>query len=166
MGCDFRSIKSFHFSNINNNHRDILCYCNFSLNTHPVRRYIYNCIKNKSFITFEHMGNFLNYTISRDTFYKNLNNSKYVICPRGNALDSFRFYDTIYSGAIPIIVKNNFHDLPFFKNVPILFLNNESEYNSLTSELLNEKYDELIKKRGYYYNLDMNNFLSYLCKKN
>ena len=48
MGCDFRSIKSFHFSNINNNHRDILCYCNFSLNTRPVRRYIYNCIKNKT----------------------------------------------------------------------------------------------------------------------
>lgn len=168
MGSDFRSIKSFSKLNIDNNNRSILCYCNFSLNTHPKRHLIYSLIKNKKFITFDHMGNFLNYSISSDQFYTNLSNSKFVICPRGNALDTFRFYDTIYAGAIPIVVKQHFHNSDFFKDIPILFMDDEKDFEKLSENFLENKYEELIKKKkSYYKNLDMNNFIDeiLLCNK-
>jgi len=162
MGCDFRSISSFSKANLYNNDK-ILCYCNFSLNTHPVRKEIYEIIKNKSFIKFENMQTFLNYSISRDEFFSQLGKSKFVICPRGNAIDTFRFYDTLYSGAIPIVVREHFHKLHFFENKPILYLENVNEFKNLTEEFLNKKYDELIKyKENNYLSLDFNIFINNL----
>lgn len=160
MGCDFRSIKSFSKANINNNKRDILCYCNFSLNTHSSRNHVYDLLKNKSFITIENMGEFLNYSISRDEFFKKLGTSKFVLCPRGNAMDTFRLYDTIYAGAIPIVVKETFHDSSFFQGIPILYLENNEAFKNLTESFLNEKYDELVKyKKTYYEGLDFKAFI-------
>ena len=114
MGSDFRSISSFCKADFNNNERDILCYCNFSLDTHDDRRVVYNLIKNKSFITIENMRTFLNYAISRDDFFLQLGRAKFTICPRGNALDTFRFYDSLYAGSIPIVIRQEFHNSDFF----------------------------------------------------
>lgn len=161
MGSDFRSIDSFGKADIRNTKRPILCYCNFSIDTHPSRKRIYNSIKDKQFIKFEHMGKFLKYGLSRDDFFKRLNDSKFVICPRGNARDTFRFYDTIYSGAIPIVIRERFHDTDYFKGVPILFLKDESEFETLTEDFLNKSYLRLSRmKRTYYPGLDMNNLIS------
>lgn len=168
MGCDFRSINSFNKAYINNN-RNILCYCNFSTNTHPIRTHIYNNIKNKDFIMFENMGTFLNYSISRDTFFERLGTSKYTICPRGNGIDTFRFYDAIYSGSIPIVVKEHFHNLKIFEDIPILFLEKEEDYKDLTKDFLEEKYVELSKKiksniENNYENFDFSNFINNIKK--
>jgi len=158
MGRDFRSIDSFQNSTIMNNNRSILCYCNYSLDTYPLRKVIFNDIRTKHFIRFENMGTFLNYTISRDVFFQRLNNSKFVICPRGNGLDTFRFYDSIYSGAIPIVVKCKFHH--YFQDAPILFLENEGEYKNLTEDYLNEMYEKLkYKKSDYYKSMDFNTWI-------
>ena len=109
--------------------------------------------------------NFWNYSISRDDFFKQLGRSKFVLCPVGNANDTFRFYDTIYSGAIPIVVKQYYHDLPIFEGVPILYLNNYEEFKNLTEDFLNKKYDELIPyKKKYYPNFDFSNFISNIKK--
>lgn len=162
MGCDFRSIQCFGRTDIANEQRDILCYCNFSVDTHPIRKQIYQEIANKEFITFRHMGRYSSYNISREQFFDDLNNSKFVICPRGNAIDTFRFYDTIYAGAIPIVIRTNYHNLPFFENVPILFLENESEFKNLTEEFLHKQYETLIKNKGFYPKLDFDNFINEL----
>jgi hypothetical protein len=175
MGSDFRSISSFKKSdinkaninkaNINNKERNILCYCNFSLDTHKSRINIFNYIKNKSFITFESMGTFLKYSISRDTFFERLGNSKFTICPRGNARDTFRFYDSIYSGSIPIVVREQFHNLKLFDNIPILFLNHELDFEDLTEEFLEKKYIELMPKvKNYYESLDFNEMIKEISK--
>jgi len=155
MGSDFRSIQSFSKANIQNKNRNILCYCNFSLNTHNDRKSILALVKNNKDILIENMGTFLKYSISRDTFFKRLGNSKFVICPRGNALDTFRFYDTIYAGAIPIVVKENFHNEEYFKDIPILFLNSINEFKLLNKTFLDSKYDLLkCQLKNYYNNLD------------
>jgi len=163
MGSDFRSISSFPYANMLNEKRPILCYCNFSLNTHSDRRDIFQYLKPKPFITFENMGNFMQYSISRDTFFKRLTNSKFTICPRGNALDTFRFFDVLYAGSIPIIVKESFHNDPRFNNLPILFLNKKEDYLQLSRRFLLNKYAELsAKKRSYYPELDFNVFINNL----
>ena len=71
-------------------------------------------------------------------------------------------YDTIYAGAIPIVVRTNYHKLPFFENVPILFLEKEEDYKNLTEDFLNKEYDILIKKKGLCYWLDFDNFINEL----
>ena len=160
MGSDFRSIDSFSKADINNKTRNILCYCNFSLTTHSDRRIIYKNLKNKKCINFENMGVFMNYSISRDTFFERIGNSKFVICPRGNAIDTFRFYDTIYAGAIPIIVKENYHDEEYFEEIPILFLKNKNEFKKINKEFLEKKYEELKPKlKNFYKKFDFNYFM-------
>lgn len=160
MGCDFRSISSFKKASIENDKRPILCYCNFSLNTHADRKIIYNILKPKKFITFEHMQNFLNYSISRDKFFERLGTSKFTVCPRGNALDTFRFYDTVYSGSIPIVVKESFHSLPIFQDIPVLFLDKITDFQNITSEYLEKKYIELSRKKSKFYRgFDFNSFI-------
>jgi uncharacterized protein (DUF2164 family) len=155
MGRDFRSVASFRLSDIDNENRPILCYCNFSVNTCPAREGIYNDLKKKSFITFEHMGNWMSYNISRDHFYTQLSNSKFTVCPRGNALDTFRFYDALYSGSIPIVVKTGYHQN--FNDLPILFLERDEDYGTLTKEYLEEQYKAIKqKKHKYYRQLDFN----------
>lgn len=165
MGRDFRSIDEFKFSDPDNKDRNILCYCNFSLDTHRDREEIYDLIRDKDFITFKHMGKWLKYDVSREQFMRDLSNSKFVICPRGKAYDTFRFYDTLYSGSIPIVIRLPFHK--YFEDLPILFLDSIESFSSLTEEYLEDEYKKLIlKKRSYYRELDMDWWISKIKKNN
>lgn len=46
---------------------------------------------------------------------------KYVLCPRGNGIDTHRFWETLYRGSIPIVERSEWsqslrkHDLPFIE---------------------------------------------------
>ena len=161
MGRDFRSIAQFSMQTTIYR-RDTLCYCNYSLNTHPSRTIIYDHLKEKPFVLFEHMGEFLGYNVSRDTFFERLYTSKFTICPRGNALDTFRFYDALYCGCIPIVVRSNHHH--YFDELPVLFLESEHDFAGLTEEFLDEQYRLLSKrKRTYYPELDLNYWLNIVC---
>jgi hypothetical protein len=160
MGRDRRSILEFSIKP--DGKKDILCYCNFSTNTHPSRQKIYESLKNKTFIEFEHMGNFLAYEdthhLSRENFFQKLCRSKFTICPRGNAIDTFRFYDSLYCDCIPIVVKTHFHK--HFEHLPILFIDNDAQFQDLTKEYLEQKYEILIKrKKKYFHELDMKYWL-------
>lgn len=168
VGRDFRSISSFKYSNSTITNRPILCYCNFSVRfpgygDFEPRIFVYNTLKHKKFVTFEHMDHWLKYSLSRDDFFKKLSMSKFVVCPIGVGLDCFKFYDAIYSGAIPIVVKEVFHDEAFFNDVPILYLDSINEFKNLTEDFLNQKYEELSPKiKSYYQGLDMDLFLKNL----
>ena len=41
--------------------------------------------------------------------------SVFVLCPRGNNLETFRFYEALESGAIPIFVKGSSVDYDFIE---------------------------------------------------
>ena len=80
-----------------------------------------------------------------ENFYKTLNQCKFVICPRGNGLETYRFYDSLYSGAIPIVVKEGIlYDK--FKDLPVLILEKIEDFGLLTEDYLNKQYDILSKK--------------------
>ena len=159
LGRDFRSQHLFHrfpprFK------KETLCYCNFSINTHPVRKDIYQQIKDKPFINFDHMGGFRNYSISRYDFYSKLSKSKFAICPRGYGIDTFRLWDSLYLGTIPIVVAEaTFHEK--LRDLPILFLDSYNDYTSLTRQFLEEKYQEMLYKKYNYKKL----YLSYWINK-
>jgi len=155
MGGDY-NFKDHHL--IKKREKNILCYCNYALSTHRDRQYIYHSIKDIKFIKFEGMSKAFNKnSIPRSTFYKRLLGSKFVICPRGNSLDTHRFYDTIYAGGIPIVVREYYHSEKLFGNIPILFLKNREEFQYLTAQFLENKYIKLSKRiKKYYKSLDFN----------
>ena len=150
--------------------RDILCWCNFSLNKisdkNNTRYKIYNLLKNKPWIDLFVKEKFpkpiyktkknINWEIN---YYKKLNRTKFMICPIGNGLETYRFYDSLYSGAIPIVVKEGIlYDK--FKDLPVLILEKIEDFGLLTEEYLNEQYDILSKKfKEYQPLLDMNFWL-------
>lgn len=158
MGRDFRSAYLFYIKGPNYKKNNLL-YCNFSVNTHPIRKEVYETIKSKSFIKFGHMGNFLQYSITRPEFYDNLAESKFCLCPRGNGIDTFRMWDSLYLGTIPIVVKEAaFHDL--LVDLPILFLEDYSMISKLSEEFLEEKYEEMVNKRYNYELLKLDHWIS------
>jgi hypothetical protein len=159
MGRDFRSAYLFDTLSPTTD-RPYLCYCNFSVSTHPVREAIYESIKSREFMEFDHMGKFLSYSLTREGFYKKLGASKFALCPRGNGIDTFRMWDCLYCGTIPIVVKEAvFHKE--LEDLPVLFIDTPEDYAKLSESYLEQKYLELKKKMYNYEKL----LLSYWFKR-
>jgi len=170
MGRDFRARESFRIDS-KDLKRDILAYCNFSLNTHWTRKAIKSFVQDKPFIKKENIGerrkgSKRSWTMSNNDFFLRLQSSKFVICPRGSAPDSFRFYDTLYSGAIPIVIKHSMYDQFDHSELPILFLEHQKDYQKITENFLNEQYNILSKKiQPYYKTLDFNHWIKKIKKE-
>lgn len=97
--------------------------------------------------------------LDRPAFIAALERSKFVLCPRGNGIDTFRFYDTIYAGAIPIVVREPFHDA--FEHVPILFVESLRDLGALTESFVQTEYERLgPRRRAYYAVLDFDTWLA------
>ena len=62
---------------------------------------------------------------------KQIGNSKYVLCPRGNGLDTHRYYETILMGSIPIVENSTIYSI--FKESTTLVL---SSFKDLTQMML------------------------------
>lgn len=63
---------------------------------------------------------------------ENINDYKFVLCPRGVGTDTHRFWEVLLTNSIPIVEKNNLSD--FYKNFPCIIVNKFSDINK---ELLN-----------------------------
>jgi hypothetical protein len=81
------------------------------LNTHPVRQIIPEVLGRKDFchITEDFFG-FLpeeDKVVLRQKWIDVLKNSKYILCPRGAGLNTFRFFETLAFGRIPVLVSDD-----------------------------------------------------------
>jgi hypothetical protein len=79
-----------------------------------------------------------NYSNHSAQYRKNLLESDYVLCPRGFANTSIRFYETLSSGATPILI-NSGSDLPKLGNEKFW------ESNIITVDLLGNWMDIIQK---------------------
>lgn len=110
MGRDFRLAKSAYLDKKFDAPlmKDIACYANFSSNTHHSRSDLESACHLNPSIHTEHLGSkFLHYKVSYEDFLAHMSRSKFCLCPRGNGFDSFRFWDSLYMGAIPIITDDS-----------------------------------------------------------
>ena len=82
-----------------------------------------------------------NKRVPYSVFLYNLSQSKFMICPRGNAIDCHRNWEVIYMRRVPIMKRHPYLEV-LFKEYPILFVN---EYSEITKELL-EKNDYLFEQ--------------------
>ena len=66
------------------------------------------------------------------TFLSNLSNSKFMICPIGNAIDCHRYWEVLYMRRVPVMTRDPYLQ-KLFENYPVLFVD---KYSDVTEELL------------------------------
>jgi hypothetical protein len=158
----FPKFNHFHFKS---NHKEKLCYANFGLCIdrwfgNP-RNEVVEYIKKKPFIFYENIvsADLVNRnTMNIDHFYENISKSKFAICPRGCGIDTYRLWDCICLGCIPIVEKYGGYE--HFTDLPILFIDSFREYDLLTEDYLNQTYSDFLTRDftyeklsiGYWYN--------------
>ena len=153
LGRDYKNRHLFPVvDNLARNEKNTLCYYNCTLPPQVLHWYgmirtnIYKMIKrnNMNFIDVEYCNmhpRTYNDSITLN-YYKKILASKFMICPRGCGIDTYRMWDCIYLGCIPIIEKyegyNQFNDLP------ILFIDNWRDIIMLTPDFLERKWQEML----------------------
>jgi hypothetical protein len=113
-----------------------LVYMNFLLHTYPPERGLcYELFSNKPWVT---VGTPKKTLEARKQFLTDIRNHLFVLCPRGNGVDTHRVWETLYMGSIPIVKKhvtmNDFTDLP------ILFID---DWDIITEDFLLEQYKRI-----------------------
>lgn len=72
--------------------------------------------------------------VSFSVFLYNLSQSKFMICPRGNAIDCHRNWEVLYMRRVPVMKRHPYLE-ELYKDLPVLFVNH---YSEVTEELLIE----------------------------
>jgi len=120
--------------------KSTLLYMNFSPSTYPpVRPHVYNLFKDQPFCMVSGAKDFGSYLLD-------IAHSKFVLSPRGNGLDCHRTWESLYMGAIPILISSSID--PLFQGLPVVVINDWSE---VTKEFLEAKWEEISKTK---YHLD------------
>ena len=79
--------------------------------------------------------------VSYKDFLTRLKQCKFMICPRGNAIDCHRNWEVLYMRRVPIMKRDPYLE-ELYKDYPVLFVDN---YKDVTKELL-IKNDHLFQK--------------------
>jgi hypothetical protein len=113
-----------------------LVYMNFSIETFPhERRPLYDLFKDHAFVTKEPVDQSV---AGHRCFLKQIYDHPFVLCPRGNGIDTHRIWEALYLKSIPIVRRC--HAMSFFEDLPILFVDRWEE--ALEPQFLKRAYDE------------------------
>lgn len=72
--------------------------------------------------------------VDYSTFLQRMKECKFVLCPRGNAIDCHRNWETLYMRRVPVMKRHPYLE-HLFKDYPVLFVD---DYSQVTEELLIE----------------------------
>lgn len=106
-------------------------YVNFSASTHPGRGAIFDAIADVPGVT--QPG-----AVPYDQYIAGMAEHQFCLCPRGNGIDTHRFWEAQYVDCIPILLKQDWTQA--YSNLPVLFLDTWSDLKSIN---LAEKYIEI-----------------------
>jgi hypothetical protein len=100
-------------------------------NTHPARKNINKVLNN---LQIADIGEKMEF----EDYLQKINDYKFILCPRGNGLDTHRFCESLLLGSIPIVEKNGISDL--LEKFPCIIVNN---FNDITIDLIKDyKFDQ------------------------
>lgn len=105
-----------------------LLYANFTPDTHPDRYKLYHIFSLKDFCYFQKKR------ISLEEYLQDVLQSEYVLSPRGNGLDTYRTWESMLMGAIPIVQHS--HLDPLFEDMRVLLVN---DFCEITREFLEKQ---------------------------
>ena len=117
-----------------------LLYLNVAVSTYPTERsQVFNLFYRAPFAYYSPMQSF-------ETYLGDVASSQFVASPRGNGLDTHRFWESLYLGAYPIVKSSSLDSL--YADLPVVIIQNWEE---VTEEFLKQKQEEM---QGQNYNLD------------
>jgi len=128
-------------------HKEKFVYANFSAQTHPSRAEVLSAARDLKGITIESGLNYQDYL-------KSLASHKFCLCPRGNGIDTHRFWEAQYLDCIPIILWRDW--TPAYSGLPVLILDNWGELKELDLEKI---YIDITCKRYSRTNLFFKNIV-------
>ncbi len=103
-------------------------YVNHSDNTSFERIGIKDLFRNKNWAMVQ------DHRISYSEYFGKISQCRFVICPRGNAIDCHRNWEVLYMKRVPVM-KTHPYLLKLFEGYPVLFVN---DYAEVTEELLKD----------------------------
>jgi len=116
-----------------------LVYMNFNINTYPLERQtVWDLFYGKSWVS---IGSIENTLEGRTHFLREIKSHNFVLCPRGNGVDTHRLWETLYMGSIPIIRRDIGNK--DFEDLPICFIDSWDEINP---EFLESEKERIHKK--------------------
>lgn len=123
-------------------------YLNINPNTYEKERVrVLELFKDKPYVTYDTPSTSLE---GRETYLRRIREHDFVLCPRGNGIDTHRLWETLYMGSIPIVIYSDVHKN--LLDLPILFI---KDWTEITEELLDEKLREFNKRLWNMDKLDM-----------
>ena len=105
-----------------------LLYVSHNEGSHIERVGIKNLFRDKSWAEVHEQR------VSFSVFLDNLSQSKFMICPRGNAIDCHRNWEVLYMRRVPVMKRHPYLE-ELYKDLPVLFVN---DYAEVTENLLKE----------------------------
>jgi len=119
-----------------------LLYVNHTVRSYPSERTEpYRLFTDKSWCTIECHENGNNF----EAYIDNIYNHKFILCPRGNGLDTHRFWETLHLKSIPVVIKNINNS--YYNDLPVVYVNNWEE---ITEYFLNKEYEKIINTTYNY----------------
>jgi hypothetical protein len=112
------NLTNFIYTTSKKIHKSKLIYVNFNRSTHISRNNAMDIAQKLPDCTLES-------DVSSEIYLSNLALHKFSICPRGNGIDTHRFWECQYLSVIPIIIKSEWTQS--YSNFPCLILNNWNE---------------------------------------
>ena len=92
-------------------------------------------------------------------FLLNLANHKFILCPRGNAIDCHRNWEVLYMRRVPVMKRDEYLEV-LFKDYPVIFVDKYSDINKdllLENEHLFQQAREMdltrLTLRGFFDNI-------------
>ena len=144
-------------------------YLNFRVNTNSSHRSKnLKLLKDKEFVV-DDTG-----TENIENYLDMLTKYKYILCPLGNGIDTYRIWESLIAGSIPVVPNNNAYRA--FKHLPIIFYDNpedlsvkylENYAKNLDYSNLQEKLtvpywlkvsDNSTEKKSFIFNTDIKSF--------
>jgi hypothetical protein len=99
--------------------RTIEIYANFTVGTNTTKR-------NECLAAFAGDPRVVTRTgLSKQDYYNDLCRSKYVLCPEGTGIDTHRFYEAVFCGATPVVLRNSLSD--FYSRYPVKIIDKWSD---------------------------------------
>lgn len=132
---------------------DYFIYCNFNKANHKSREDILEVIRENPRIYFEETKYTKN---GRQKFLANIRRSRFVICPRGNGIDTHRLWETLYLGSVPIVLKQDLPIVDLEKKLPIVVIdsirdiNNTDKLNSIYANLQHKNFNYNLLRLSYW----------------
>ena len=132
IGLENRMLYRTNFNIIEKNKsnpKNKLLYLNFNERTNKNRKEVMKLFLERGFKK--------NNSLPWNDYIKELSFYKFAISPQGNGVDCHRTWECLYLGVIPIVERSI--SMSFFKELPILFVDN---YEKITEDYLNIVYEK------------------------